>query len=76
MRSGDCCKSQTGMKLSFDLRFLRPFCPDFSIKKSSSFFPPLIAATSHLGLAPLPAQVSSDGLRYVEPHHELIQCSK
>ena len=34
------------------------------IKKSSIFFPLLIAATSHLGLAPLPAQVSPDGLRY------------
>jgi hypothetical protein len=42
----------------FDLRFLRPFHADFSIKKSSSFFPPLIAATSQRGLAPRPAQVS------------------
>src|SRR6516225_7981775 len=48
----------------FDLRFLRPFRADLSIKKSSSFFPPLIAATSHLGLAPRPAQVSPERLRY------------
>src|SRR5262249_59659786 len=48
----------------FDLRFLRPFRADLSIKKSSSFFPPLIAATSHRGLAPRPAQVSPEGLRY------------
>jgi len=48
----------------FDLRFLRPFRADLSIKKSSSFFPPLIAATSQSGLAPRPAQVSPDGLRY------------
>src|SRR5262249_31452165 len=48
----------------FDLRFLRLFCADLSIRKSSSFFPPLIAATSQRGLAPRPAQVSPDGLRY------------
>src|SRR5262249_8446257 len=48
----------------FDLRFLRPFRVALSIKKSSSFFPPLIAATSQRGLAPRPAQVSSDGPRY------------
>src|SRR5215472_17973314 len=48
----------------FDLRFPRPFRADLSIKKSSSFFPPLIAATSHLGFAPLPAQVSPERLRY------------
>src|SRR6516225_8163198 len=48
----------------FDVRFLRSFRADLSIRKSSSFFPPLIAATSHLGLAPRPAQVSPDGLRY------------
>src|SRR6476660_9761709 len=48
----------------FDLRFFRPFPADLSIKKSSSFFPPLIAATSQRGLAPRPAQVSPDGLRY------------
>jgi hypothetical protein len=41
----------------FDLRFFRPFRADLSIRKSSSFFPPLIAATSQRGLAPLPAQV-------------------
>jgi hypothetical protein len=35
-----------------------------SIRKSSTFFPLLIAATSHFGLAPLPAQVSPVGLRY------------
>src|SRR5262249_50301395 len=48
----------------FDLRFFRPLRADLSIKKSSSFFPPLIAATSQLGLAPRPAQVSPDGPRY------------
>src|SRR5215510_8032572 len=48
----------------FDLRFLRPFRADLSIRKSSSFFPSLIAAASQRGLAPLPAQVSPDGLRY------------
>jgi hypothetical protein len=48
----------------FDLRFSRPFRADLSIKKSSSFFPPLIAATSQRGLAPRPAQVSPNGLRY------------
>src|SRR5262245_47128114 len=48
----------------FSLRFLRPFRADLSIKKSSSFFPPLIAATSQRGLAPRPAQVSPEGLRY------------
>src|SRR5262249_14645789 len=48
----------------FDLRFLRPFLADFSIKKSSSFFPPLIAATSQRGFAPRPGQVSPDGPRY------------
>ena len=39
----------------FDLRFLRLFCADLSIRKSSSFFPPLIAAPpaldDDLGLA-------------------------
>jgi hypothetical protein len=39
----------------FDLRFFRPFRADLSIKKSSSFFLPLIAATSQLGFAPRPA---------------------
>src|SRR5262249_10980048 len=48
----------------FDLRFLRPFRADLSIKKFSSFFPSLIAATSQRGFAPRPAQVSPDGLRY------------
>src|SRR5262249_38568013 len=48
----------------FDLRFLRPFRADFSIRKSSSFFPPLIAATSQVGFAPRRAQVSPDGPRY------------
>src|SRR5262249_16660907 len=47
-----------------DLRFLRSFRADLSIRKSSSFFPPLIAATSQRGLAPRPAQVSLEGLRY------------
>ena len=36
----------------FDLRFLRLFGADLSIKKSSSFFPPfMIAATSQRGFA-------------------------
>src|SRR5215472_11632803 len=48
----------------FDLRFFRPFRADLSIRKSSSFFSPLIAATSQRGLAPRPAQVSPDGPRY------------
>src|SRR6266511_2489201 len=48
----------------FDLRFFRPFRADLSIRKSSSFFPPLIAATSQRGLTPRPAQVSPDGPRY------------
>jgi len=39
-------------------RSFRPFRADLSIRKSSSFFPPLIAATSQRGLAPRPAQVS------------------
>jgi len=45
----------------FDLRFFRPFRADLSIRKSSSFLPPLIAATSQRGFAPRPAQVSPDG---------------
>jgi hypothetical protein len=49
----------------FDLRFFRPFRADLSIKKSSSFFPPLIASTSQRGLAPRPAHVSPDGPRYL-----------
>src|SRR5262249_52360161 len=48
----------------FDLRFFRPFRANLSIRKSSSFFPPLIAATSQRGLAPRPAQVSPDRPRY------------
>src|SRR6516225_1721418 len=48
----------------FDLRFLRRFRADLSIRKSSSFLPPLIAATSQRGVAPRPAQVSPDGPRY------------
>src|SRR5262249_44949555 len=48
----------------FDLRFFRPLRADLSIRKSSSFFPPLIAATSQRGLTPRPAQVSPDGPRY------------
>src|SRR5262249_43560355 len=42
----------------------RPFRADLSIKKSSSFLPRLMAATSHLGFAPRPAQVSPEWLRY------------
>jgi hypothetical protein len=34
------------------------------IKKSSTFFPFFIAATNHLGFAPLPAQVSPLADRY------------
>src|SRR5262244_2811427 len=49
----------------FDLRFLRTFRADLSVRKSSSFFPRLIAATSQRGFAPRPAQVSPDGLRYL-----------
>src|SRR5262249_61985153 len=41
-----------------------PFSADLSIRKPSSFFPPLIAATSQRGFAPRPAQVSPDGPRY------------
>src|SRR5215510_6953426 len=48
----------------FDLRFFRPFRADLSIRKSSSFLPLLIAATSQRGLTPRPAQVSPEGLRY------------
>src|SRR5215468_1570959 len=48
----------------FDLRFLRFFLAVLLIRKSSSFFPPLIAATSQRGFAPRPAQVSPEGLRY------------
>src|SRR6516164_10335291 len=48
----------------FDLRFLRPLRADLSIRKSSSFLPPLIASTSQRGLAPRPAQVWPDGPRY------------
>src|SRR6266446_10437437 len=48
----------------FALRFFRPFRADLSIRKWSSFLPPLIAATSQTGLAPRPAQVSPEGLRY------------
>ena len=48
----------------FPLRFFRPFRADLSIRKSSSFLPPLIAATSQRGLAPRPAQVSPERPRY------------
>src|SRR5262249_34982118 len=61
----DCdCSSHCDLSEAqrFDLRF--PFRAAFSIKKSSSFFPLFIAATSHLGFAPRPAQVSPEGLRY------------
>ena len=59
---GDIAKVYKAQR--FDLRFFRPFRADLSIKKSSSFFPPLIAATSQRGLAPRPAQVSPEGPRY------------
>src|SRR5262249_30142898 len=48
----------------FDLRFLRPLRADLSIRKSSSFFPPLIAVTSQRGFTPRPAQVSPERLRF------------
>src|SRR5262245_34025377 len=48
----------------FDLRFFRPFRADLLIRKSSSFLPRFIAATSQRGLAPRPAHVSPDGPRY------------
>src|SRR5262249_26787539 len=57
-------RSEDGEGQRFDLRFFRPFRADLSIKKSSSFFPRLIAATSQRGFAPRPAQVSPDGPRY------------
>src|SRR5262245_53012039 len=63
MQRWDLCDLFEGHR--FDLRFLRPFRADLSIKKSSSFFPPFIAATSQRGFAPRPAQVSPDGLRYL-----------
>jgi hypothetical protein len=37
---------------------------DLSIRKRSIFFPRFNASTSQVGLAPRPAQVSPDGLRY------------
>jgi hypothetical protein len=46
-------------------RFFRRLRPDLSIKKFSSFFPSLIAATSHRGRAPRPAHVSPFGGRQV-----------
>src|SRR6266542_4254886 len=63
----NCCKASLEIYAKaqrFDLRFFRPFRADLSIRKSSSFFPPLIAATSQRGLAPRPAHVSPEGLRY------------
>src|SRR5262249_34045996 len=59
----------------FDLRFPRPFRADLSIRKSSSFFPPFIAATSQLGLAPRPAHVSPDGPRYFGGTLSSSQCA-
>src|SRR5262249_51783908 len=56
--------SSIGPAHRLDLRFFRPFRADLSIRKSSSFFPPLTAATSHLGFSPRPAQVSPERLRY------------
>jgi hypothetical protein len=44
----------------FDLRFFRPFVADLPIKKSSSFFPSFIAATSQRGFAPRPAQTTHE----------------
>src|SRR6266508_5767120 len=63
----NCCKASLEIYAKaqrFDLRFFRPFRADLSIRKSSSFLPPLIAATSQRGLAPRPAQVFPDGPRY------------
>jgi hypothetical protein len=51
--------------------FLRPFAFDDgvapAIRKSSCFFPALIAAANHFGFNPRPAQVSAgfSGLRYL-----------
>src|ERR1700756_4844112 len=59
---GNQCHGDQGHR--FDLRFFRPFRADLSIRKSSSFLPPLIAAASQRGLAPRPAQVSPEGPRY------------
>src|SRR5262249_3021426 len=42
------------------LRFLAPRLPVLPIRKSSSFCPPLSAATSHFGRPPRPAQVWPD----------------
>jgi hypothetical protein len=82
----------TGIALShqrFDLRFLRLFRADLPIRKSSSFFPRLIAATSQRGLAPRPAQVSPanhgnplkllDKLgmlnqHFINPHSQVHEC--
>src|SRR3954470_19214560 len=50
----------------FFLRFVALFVGvALSIKKSSSFLPSLIAATSQRGLAPRPAQVSPSRPRYL-----------
>src|SRR5262249_17350424 len=48
----------------FNPRLFRCLRADLSIRKSSSFLPPLIAATSQRGFAPRPAQVSPEGPRY------------
>src|SRR5262249_30705034 len=61
-RASEALLGQQGQR--FDLRFFRRFRADLSIRKSSSFLPPLIAATSHRGFAPRPAQVSPGGPRY------------
>src|SRR5215813_5247661 len=58
-----------------DLRFLRPFPVDLSIRKSSSFFPLLTAATSQRGLAGRPAQVSPEGPRYLGGTLSSPQCA-
>src|SRR3954465_2707881 len=44
-----------------------PFAADLSMAKSSRFFPFLISAASHRGIAPRPAQVSDRffGFRYL-----------
>ena len=51
--------------LRFALLFFRRLRVGLLIKKSSSFLPPLIAATSQRGLAPRPAQVSPEAPRYL-----------
>jgi hypothetical protein len=57
---------QAGPKASWSFSMLHFFdlFVGFSIRKFSAFFPLLIAAFNHLGVAPRPAHVSPWGLRY------------